>query len=128
MRNIASFVLLLLMLSMMSCQKQKIEKIEDSWKLVKVSKVQEVTHHEVWDFHDGSVYMVVYPVDSVAADTVSVGTYSIDPNLTKTWIEVQGVADVRYNGTWRVLKVNKDILILFKKDTFWVYREFVRNS
>jgi hypothetical protein len=117
---------------MSSCNKQKIEKTEDTWRLVRVSKIKEVTHHEEWDFTDGVITMVEFPLDSVVAypDTLGAGTYVFDPAFTKLYVEVDGIGQgrERYNGKWRILEINKDILILFKKDNVaWLYREFVRN-
>ncbi len=123
------FLLLIIIAS--SCNKQKIERVEDTWRLVRVSKIKEVTHHEEWDFTDGIITMVEFPIDSAVSypDTLGTGTYIFDPAFTKLFVEVEGIVQgrERYNGKWRILKVNKDILILFKKDDVaWLYREFVR--
>jgi hypothetical protein len=122
------FILVLILVFGTSCKKQRIEKIEDSWKLVKVSKVREVTHHEIWQFEDDRMLIIQYPVETNLPDTICDGTYNIKVGLSKTFINTSGLSDERYNGQWRVIKVNSDILILFKKDTYWLYREFVRSS
>jgi len=114
-----------------SCNKKKIEKAEDAWRLVRVSKIQEVTHHEEWDFTDGIITMIEFPKDSMISypDTLGTGSYVFDPAFTKLYVDVDGITQgrERYNGKWRILKVNQDILILFKKDDVaWLYREFVR--
>lgn len=116
---------------MFSCTKQRFEKIEYDWRLVRISKIKEATHHEEWHFKDGVIIMIEYPKDTtfVYPDTLAVGNYEYDKEFTTAYVVFSNLGDKRvlYNGRWRILKVNKEILILFKKDDRgWFYREFVK--
>ncbi len=128
MRLLKFGIVAIMIFTLSSCEKQKQEKIEQSWKLVKVSKIHEVTYHEVWDFEGGVVTMIQHSVDTTGVDTVCTGNYDIEKTLTRTYINTSQMTNTLYNGKWRVLEVNNDIMILHKHDDIsWLYREFVIN-
>lgn len=128
MRFIFLFIIYLILLS---CEKQRIGKIENKWQLVRVSKIKEATHYEEWHFDNGTITMIENPKDSafVTPDTLATGSYSFESKFTTQYLIFSNIGDKRplYNGRWRVLNVNNEILILNKNDDKgWFYREFLK--
>lgn len=129
MKKLTSFSLLITILVsvfFISCQKKKEDKLAETWKLIKVSKDTMVDYYETWDF-DGSKILIVRRNDVLNSfDTLSNGTYSVDAGLSKTFINMENMANSAYNGKWQILKINNDILVMLNESNGnWVYREFV---
>lgn len=113
-----------------ACEKKKQEKIQESWRLIRLSKDSLVTWYEVWQFNDGVVRMIKKNNPDTPIDTTDAGKYKLYVKLDRTYVDMEGLQIFyKYNGQWIVLKLNDEILImLYDNGENWFYREFVREN
>ncbi|MCX7696699.1 MAG: hypothetical protein N2Z72_03270 [Bacteroidales bacterium] len=124
------FIFLVSIFFFLSCEKKKQEKIQQSWRLIRLSKDSLVTWYEVWEFNNGNIQMIKKDNPQTPIDTTDLGKYHLYVKLDRTYVDIEGLSYFyKYNGQWMVLKMNDEILImLYEKGENWFYREFVRED
>lgn len=126
--SLSLLIAIIASLAFISCQKKKEDKLAETWRLVKISKDTLVDYYETWNF-DGSNVLITRQNDVInTLDTLCNGTYDVDAKLSKTFINMESMANTAYNGKWQILTLNNDILIMLNESNGnWIYREFVIN-
>lgn len=112
-----------------SCQDKQEDKMKQSWRLIKIDRNTYVDYHQIWDFDGTNMTIIDVNDTSGVTDTLDSGTYTVDAGLSKTMMEVEGFAYEELNGSWEILSLNEDILIMLNDPpgSIWNYREFVKE-
>ncbi len=131
MKNIlkTSFLLLIISVAFISCQKKKEIQVDNTWRLIKVAVDTNVTWYEAWKFDNGDITILKKDNTDNDIDTIGNGKYTVVAKLSKSIItmrEMHGVTKP-YNGDWKILKLNDDVMIILNQDNGWYYREFIKK-
>ncbi|MBL0105252.1 MAG: hypothetical protein IPP51_16645 [Bacteroidetes bacterium] len=113
-RPLLSWIMLLSIISLFSCGKEEYLKSEagikkqlsGSWNLVPIPRT---SPDQLWTFSDETF-------SRLQGSTSYDGTYSVNTTMFKAEIKVENMPIVsgerNYNGTWQIVRVDSDFLIL----------------
>lgn len=113
-RPLLTWVMLLGIISMFSCGKEEYLKSEDgikkqlsgSWNLVPIPRTDP---NQVWTFSDETF-------TRLQGSQTYDGSYKVHTTMFKAEIKVENMAQVsgerNYNGTWQIVTLDKDYLII----------------
>ncbi len=94
-----------------NCKKQVASKLEGTWRYWFLSK-QDSGKLQYWEFREPNLlFQTLYYQDSVFKDT---GYWKLEKNfLEPIYMEITHLSG-KYDGTYRILKLNKKFLILHR--------------
>lgn len=94
-----------------NCKKQAANKLEGTWRYWYLSK-QDSGKLQYWEFREPNLlFQTLYYQDSVHKDT---GYWKLEKDfLEPIYLEITNLSG-KYDGTYRILKLNKKFLILHR--------------
>lgn len=103
-------------------EKELENRIQNSW--VRIQIPRDTDHVEVWRFAEGSLTKFINnnPVDS--------GTYSIKTTVDDATLKMEGCTDATdntCNGSWDIVRLDGDVMILATERGGILQREFVKQ-
>ena len=118
----------------LSCQKTEYfksesginKKLQGKWTLLPIPKTSPV---EEWTFSDGKIYFTKFDSNLGVFLPVDTGSYSVHTTLSKVEIKVQDVDFYTdYNGSWEVVLLDGDILVIAIKHSGILERDFEKKG
>jgi hypothetical protein len=121
------FLSLIILLSLFSCEKKTEENIQGRWWRQNVGDIS-TGMLEAWQLKNGSFFIDSIRTDGTILNTVSYGEYTVTYKNLRRVFKVTRTTNtfVIQLGEWRIQKLSKRYLTLFRSDDD-TYIEFVKH-